>query len=125
MTIQQMLLAAARPSINTTMTAGNSGNFRGFKSSVAPFIGSMTSPALTDGMTIVDFYDDLGSPDGILSISGFTSDPGQFYIDAATGNVTLRTVNAASYSYSAGVATWTWLSAFGFPTSGTANVIIS
>ncbi|MEX8520023.1 MAG: hypothetical protein AB3X44_16050 [Leptothrix sp. (in: b-proteobacteria)] len=114
--------------INTTMTSGNSsvgGTFRGFKTTGSPTFGSITSNLLSDGKTITDFYDETVAPDAVLAISGFTSNPGQAYFTTAKGNATTKTSASATYGYAAGVATWTWLSNFGFPTSGSAVVQIS
>jgi hypothetical protein len=123
-----MVGGVAGVSINTTMTAGNSstgGTFRGFKTTGSPTFGSITSNLMSDGRTITDFYDETVAPDAVLAISGFSSDPGQSYFTTATGNATSKSAVSASYGYAAGVATWTWLSNFGFPTSGSAVVQIS
>ena len=120
-------MGQANATINTTMTAGNSstgGTFRGFKTTGSPVFGSITSNLMSDGKTITDFYDETVAPDAVLAISGFSSDPGQSYFTTAVGNVTSKSSASATYGYAAGVATWTWLSTFGFPTSGSAVVQI-
>jgi len=81
--------------------------------------GTAPSPStLTDGKTIKSWYNyyytdyNNGANDysnSVLEISGFSSNPGSSYIySCKLGNSTLVYSSAATYVYSAGVASWTW-----------------
>lgn len=81
--------------------------------SAASGAGSMSSTTVGDGQTVVAWYDSLlaGS---VLVISGFAADPGQDWFTTATYDGTSKSAASASYNYSAGTATWSWGSVFGF-----------
>ena len=110
-----------------TMTEGgiSSGpvNILGFFQGTINY-GSYTPTALTGGKTLIDFVDT--DSNGTVEVSGFTSDPGAGWLLSATGRGTTKLGSAATYSYSAGTATWQWTnSPFGFQTSGTTSCIVS
>ena len=100
----------------------------GYASGVAPF-GSASPSTFTDGKTfqaLYDYYDlNVGGSYGILSVSGFASDPGQTgYFTSITSNSTTYTAaGAAFYSYGSGIATWTF-PAFGFVDPNTYSVVV-
>lgn len=87
--------------------------------------GSRTPTVLTDAKTLLYCYDIIsfngGSPTygAVLQVSGFGADPGIAYLAKGqlAGQIALQAA-AASYSYSGGIATWSWVSLFGFTASG-------
>lgn len=89
--------------------------------------GSYTPTGLTGGKTLAGFYDVGACPtgvcpatNGVVLVSGFTSDPGSSWLISATANgVTKLGSSAGVYFYSNGNATWSWGSTFGFSGSGT------
>ena len=84
--------------------------------------GSASPPTLSNGQTIVAWYDNLlPTPVSTFVVSGFSADPGQngFVVSVTAHGVTKTMASASSYSYSAGQAAWNWTSTFGFATTGT------
>ena len=113
----------ARATVSTTLYQGtitaalsSSNPYTGFSINLldGPSFGSRSPATLTTGNIFVACYDQASS--AILRISGFSSDPGKGFIrNVITGPTpTTLTGAAATYSYSSGVATWTWASTFGF-----------
>lgn len=101
-----------------TMTEGTgAGPSLGY-SSIAPF-GSMSTVATSDGKTIESWYVS-NVPTTFLSITGFSSDPGQSYFTTAYKDAVAVTSASATYGYAGGRAQWTWnaSNAFGFVGSG-------
>lgn len=133
-----------REALSTTLTIGTATaaagvSVRGF-SSVAlvgytpTTFGSLTLATLSDGKTCVSVYDDRDNNSplyaAVLSINGFSSDPGRGYLYDVTANGVTRLSSAATtYSYSGGRAIWEWEDVttaflFGFATSGSTSVVI-
>lgn len=88
--------------------------------------GSISPTTLSGGKTVASFYDTNYPTSQLASvnISGFNSDPGQYWLVSASAFGVTKTGATASYSYSNGTATWNWLSDFGFLYSGTVTVTI-
>jgi Zn-dependent metalloprotease len=126
-------VGSAAPRADTgTMTEGartvfniNGGldtTYKGYKSG---FEGSYSPTALTGGRTLAEF-DDIGAcsgpcgtlTNGVVVVSGFSSDPGAGWLSSVTANGVTKLNSAAAYSYSSGSATWSWGSVFGFSGSG-------
>lgn len=91
-------------------------------------IGAVSPTTDSNGRTIQDLYYiyDTGSGDyyNVLSIAGFSSDPGQTYFSTLTIQGTGYSSSSMSYSYSAGVATWQLVSpttVFNLPADGSAG----
>ena len=90
-----------------------------------PGYGSYSPTGLTGGETVAFLADvsigGLNTCTGPVAanfeVSGFSSDPGQSWLTSVTCNgVTKTGTTAAGYSYSTGIAHWTWGAgtAFGF-----------
>lgn len=117
--IQQMMLAVAGSSqfsaISGTLTAATFDVVsNGYRRS--PSAGTMSPSSFPSGLLIETWSDTSGTTSG-LSISGFSSDPGQTgFFTTATYNAVSRTAaSATSYGYTSGTASWTWNSLlFGF-----------
>ena len=118
-------LLAVASTDNGTLTAGFA--VSGLCSGVHPItsrgyisggIGSYSPTGLTGGKTVFAVYDHGPTPPCIpsiaqLSVSGFVSDPGSSWFTSITCNgVTNTTIS--TYFYSAGEATWTFGTQFGF-----------
>jgi hypothetical protein len=88
---------------------------RGYSSGA---FGTYSPTGLTGGETVVSVFDHGPTPPcvpavAVLSVSGFSSDPGSSWLTSITCNgVDNSTVS--TYSYSAGEATWTFTKQFGF-----------
>jgi chitodextrinase len=104
-----------------TMTIGRRGNNAlqlnedGFRSSPSPILGSYAPTALTGGKTLLAFFEWVdywpGNPQYTrISVSGFSSDPGQSWLISAAAGVSIvyGSQASATYSYFGGVATWDW-----------------
>jgi hypothetical protein len=110
---------------NGTLTVGKSATdlpppfsiwacFSGYNST----LGSYSPNSLTGGKTVVALEDlDTGgtsacsnvAKNSIVTVSGFSIDPGQAWITSVTCNGIVKTgVSASSFSYSSGTASWTW-----------------
>jgi hypothetical protein len=112
--------------------------------------GSLSPSALSGGKVVTALYDycqaisDSKPPPptcpfsgagqntqfGVLSISGFTADPGATWLTSVTAAGATRYGSSASYSYASGIATWQWIGpvgsgAFGLSNSGTTTVTIT
>ena len=117
---------------SSTMTEGTryilgGGQITTYKGFGTAFIGSMSPAKMSDGLTYYSFFDlkGTGVAEGVVALSGFTSDPGQGWLGSATAVGVTKTAPSATYSYSSGVATWTWATEFGFTGSGTTAVKIT
>jgi hypothetical protein len=87
--------------------------------------GARSPTTLSDGKTFYAIYDnwniyiDPNPPndptytliDSWVQISGFSSSPGAGYLYSATVAAKVLLGSAASYSYSAGIASWSWAAA--------------
>ena len=122
---------------NGTMTVGGTtficpsglpSAFRGYSSGVATppgSIGSYTPTALTGGRTLRSFYDvALSNPQcppkrGIVQVGGFAANPGSSWLVSAKCNGVTQTGASATFGYASGIATWSWLTLFGFTSPGT------
>jgi hypothetical protein len=120
--------------------------WKGYKS---PTFGSLSPSALSGGKVVSVLYDfcqaitstkppppscpyslATDSQDGILSISGFTADPGATWLTSVTAAGATRYGASAIYSYASGTSTWSWIGpvgtgSFGLSNSGTTNVVIT
>lgn len=93
-------------------------NLYGFWSGVT---GSYSPTGLSEGKSVVSIWDNdrfftqCGTGNSsLLSISGFSVDPGQEWLSSITCNgVENNGSGAASFFYSGGTATWTWSQVFG------------
>jgi hypothetical protein len=84
--------------------------------------GSATNTTLPGGYTIngLDDSDASGQLGSSFGITGFSSNPGQNYIASVVANGVTRDSSAATYSYSSGLATWSWPGdQFGFAAGNT------
>lgn len=85
---------------------------------VASFEGTYSPTGLTGGRTVTEIVD-LNDPDecgptgSSLEVSGFSSNPGASWLTSITCNGIQNSESASGYSYSSGVATWTWGQKFG------------
>jgi hypothetical protein len=113
----------ARATVSTTLYEGtitaalsSSTDYTGYSAVLDGGFGSRSPSTLTTGNTFRACYDDSRPASATLQISGFSSNPGKEFIrNVVTGPIpTTLTGAAATYSYSSGVATWTWASTFGF-----------
>lgn len=99
--------------------------------STAHSVGSVTSGnPLPDGKTVAECLDANTGPGAIaahLAISGFSSDPGATYFTSLSGNSVTLLASAASYTYGAGLATWTWPTAskFNFVNTSSYNMTLN
>lgn len=83
--------------------------------SSAGIFGSIAPTTIgVPAMTVAGFFDNDSFGDGIVQISGFSSNPGATYLYSATANGTTLLESAASFSYLSGVGTWSWTTQFGF-----------
>lgn len=106
---------------------------RGLITTEVPSFGSRSPTTLTTGKGLGDLYDyrDVSAPyfASVISITGFTTDPGASYLYNVTVGGVTKLASIALYSYGAGAAYWTWevgsaLGLFGMPTSGTVSAVI-
>ena len=90
-----------------------------------PVFGSYSPVTLTGGKTVKAIYDNNSaamclSAGSIASFGGFSASPGASWLTSAKCNGVTRTGASATFSYSAGIASWRWSGLlFGFNTSGT------
>lgn len=89
-------------------------------SSATFFFGSYSPTGLGGGKTVA-FLDELSFCDlsvitGSLSVSGFTSNPGQSWLTSVTCNGVRQSAAAATFTYfpSDGSTLWQWPMGFGF-----------
>lgn len=84
-----------------------------------------TANGLTHGFLADEYWQGTYSFSS-FSVTGFTSDPGQAWLDSVTAlGVTKTGLGAGSYIYNGNTATWSWTNgAFGFTGSGTTGVTI-
>jgi hypothetical protein len=82
-------------------------------------IGSYSPTGLTGGKTVALVIDRITSHPCVvgsisaLNVSGFSSNPGSSWLTSITCNGVTNNASAASFSYSNGVASWTWSQRFG------------
>jgi hypothetical protein len=111
--ISPMIALAA--SDDGTITVGSSGcpgtiEVWGYSGS----IGSYSPTGLTRGKTVASLFtlgvgaSCTGTFSGHLSVSGFSSDPGQSWLTSVACNGTTKTGATATYSYGSGSALWSW-----------------
>lgn len=105
---------------NATLTVGQSsascfGFNYGYQSGV---MGAYSNTALTGGKTVVAVGDKVcfsgGGSLGVLTVSGFTSDPGRLWLNTITCAGWTNWGTTSGYYYNAGIAQWTWSNLFGF-----------
>lgn len=121
--------------LETTLTEGVWDDLfanEGFGRSYSRGSGSMSNYTLSNGYavhTLEDFGPYGGPYEGQLTLSGFSSDPGQNNVfDTVVVAGVSRAASAASYySYNSsfGLATWVWASPFGIDGSGSSSVVIN
>ena len=102
--IQQLLGRASPVTWSATGTAGNNVDFIGYSDGDA--YGSLTPVTTSDGKTVTDLYTDSMSGATTFKVSGFSADPGDYWLRQLTVNGHAYT--PGSRSYSGGVSTWTW-----------------
>lgn len=91
--------------------------------------GSYSPTGLTGGRTLVDIIDSVFfMPCGIapfsnVRVSGFSSDPGKNWLTSVTCNSVTNSGAAAGYSYTSGIASWSWNALFGFFPKSNGTVI--
>jgi hypothetical protein len=87
--------------------------------SIGPAFGAYAPATLTGGKSVRnlwDFWDAGCSPEfGVLSVAGFSSNPGAGWLTSITCNGVTRLGSAAGFGYYSpgGIAHWTW-PPFGF-----------
>ncbi len=101
------------------------------RTSGLPSLGSLSSSALAGNRTLENFYDRHSGNYAYtlvyaeMSVSGFSADPGSSWLISASANGQSKLSPSATYTYSAGLATWRWTTAFGFLNAGTLARTIS
>lgn len=80
--------------------------------------GTYSPTGLTGGSIVNAITDEttncLGPANlSLLSITGFSSDPGSTWLSSVTCGGVQKVPSSASYSYTSGTAVWTWGSKFG------------
>jgi chitodextrinase len=94
----------------TSMTVGQSSVRFGYSNAtVYGTFGAMSPTTLTGGVTLkgfVDVVNPFGPGSAQLFVSGFSADPGASWLISLTARGITRT--STNYSYSAGLATWTF-----------------
>lgn len=94
---------------NITITAAVSGTNTGFSAPSSQ--GSASPSTLNGGKTLsVAEYGTTGGIKFVLQITGFSSDPGAGWLANAVADLTTYVGTSATYSYSAGLASWSWTS---------------
>jgi len=96
---------------NYTLTDGAIvvGGYVGYEGYGSGFGSLSPAGSLTGGMTLGSFDDITGGSGstGEVSVTGFSSDPGQGWLWSATAlGVTRLGSSATTYQYSSGTATW-------------------
>jgi hypothetical protein len=105
---------ATAQSASTTVVTASTGPSPPYGYKAGSF-GSLSNKSTADGHTITALYDSsscgklLCISTSVFSVSGFSSSPGQAWLNsiAVTGGNTL-TGAKATFGYAGGVATWTW-----------------
>jgi hypothetical protein len=97
--------------VGTITQASGSFRFDGYHTG---WEGVMSPLTIAPGLNFLEF-DDIG-PQGLVAVTGFTSDPGQAWLVSATALSQTRTGSAAaSYYYTSSTGTGNWsVGAFGF-----------
>lgn len=84
----------------------------GYESS---FLGAYSPAGLTGGKTVVALIDESGCSYGaFLYISGFSSNPGPYWLTSVTCDGVTKSLVPAYFYYYSGTAQWYWPSLFGF-----------
>jgi hypothetical protein len=115
-----------------TLTAGNQAitptfQQRGLNLSV----GSFTPAAITTALSVLELYDQYNPAptyaETILTVSGFTADPGRTWLSFVIANGVKQDQSAAAYIYSGGSgrATWDWTTPFNFVTLSVYSVTLA
>lgn len=99
------------PEITGTITAGVDGNLKGY---ALGSYGSLSGYSGPSGISLEALYDDDSTVMCSIELSGFSSDPGSSYLGSITCNSQTLEGSAATHSYSAGIASWSWSTLFGF-----------
>jgi hypothetical protein len=92
-----------------------------------PVFGSYSPVTLTGGKTVKAIYDNNSaamciSAASSVYIGGFSASPGASWLTSAKCNGVTRTGASATFSYSAGIASWRWSGLlFGFTGSGSTS----
>lgn len=108
-----------RGAVTFTMTSGLSGTVHGYQSGTVGSVASVTG--LPAGLAINQLYYNTTGPSNQFAVSGFSADPGSGWFKSITSNGQTFNASAATYSYAAGIATWTWnTGAFSFSGTPTA-----
>ena len=103
-------------------------HYYGYESSL---MGSYSPTGLTGGDTVSGVYDQIflplppnctGTNTSWLHVSGFSADPGRSWLTSIACNGQTNNGTGATYSYSSGVATWSWSNLFGFVSKEGSNV---
>ena len=94
-----------------------------------PSLGTYSPTGLTGGFTLVTL-DDVANQCRELTysnlvVSGFAADPGSQWLISVTCNGVKELQGAASYSYSDGIAGWSWGSRFGLSNGSQVSCTIS
>src|SRR5262249_52120426 len=100
-------------------------SYRGF---VSGQYGQLSPTVLTGGMSVSAIYDSYAASivgGAFVSVSGFSSDPGQGWLWSVNAvGITKSGSGVRTYSYSGGTATWYWSDNFGFAPGSVATVAI-
>lgn len=117
--VLNVLLGIGSGTYNGSLTAGtNVSSGTGAIGYIQGSIGSLSTANVGPGLTITtyaDFYTSGAFTETVLQVGGFSANPSYRWLNSVTFNSAIRTQGTSQYSYSAGVATWTWTSsAVGF-----------
>lgn len=118
-------LAFASSDTGTLLVGATSGGvclqiISGYDSPIS--VGSYSPTGLTGGKTVTLIIDSAffepqsGCPANFsgINVSGFSSNPGQSWLTSVTCNGVTNTGSSAGYSYSGGLASWSFSKLFGF-----------
>lgn len=114
--------------LDTTITEGQGGvgnNYYGYSDPSIFNFGSIGSASIQGGYTLRQIYADAATSSLVLSIDGFSSDPGQSFFSSIDLAGTNKTSASATYAYGSGTATWTWASSFLMDGVGTSTLVIT
>jgi hypothetical protein len=112
-TIENGTITVAEKSFGSTCIWGYSGGL----------LGAYSPTGLTGGKTVAEISAIViglscnGTLDGIVQISGFSSNPGQSWLTSVECNAITKTGATATFNYGSGIAAWSWsATSWGFPT---------
>lgn len=96
----------------------------GFSTALSLQAGSYSPTGLTGGEIVANLFDFYScGPQSELTISGFSTNPGQNWLSSVTCiGVTNTSSSTFEYAYSSGTASWAWNSRFGFSSHNGSNV---